>query len=77
MTSSFNQNIAFCENFSLSSVAEKFRTGDASLKIMEPAEFNVTGAIPLFEITDNGKGLRIVLQGENVKNTACCLQMDE
>ncbi|MBU3916311.1 cation:proton antiporter [bacterium] len=73
MTSSNNQNIAFHNDFSLSNAADKIHSGNASLIIMEPAEFNATGAIPLFEITDKGKGLRIVLQGETVNNTACCL----
>jgi len=73
MVASNIQNIAFGKDFALTSIAEKFRTQDATLKVMEPAEFNETGAIPLFEITNKGKGLRVVLQGEDVKNSACCL----
>ncbi len=66
------QNIAFSNDFSLTIAADLIEKKEAVLKVMSPSEQHNSGAIPLLEVTDRGKGIQIVIADQTLKNDTLC-----
>lgn len=68
-----SHNFAFDGAFSIVDAEEAIKSNKACIKILEHEDIAKNKAIPLIEIVDEGKGLRIISPDDQPKNKAMCL----
>ncbi len=73
MVAGSSHNFAFDEDFSIIEAEEAIKSKKACIKILEHEDIEKSNAIPLIEIVDEGKGLRIISPEDQLKNKAMCL----
>ncbi|MCP4753324.1 MAG: sodium:proton antiporter [Proteobacteria bacterium] len=72
MVSANNHNIAFSDDFSAGRAADMIELQEAVLKLLPPSEIEGVETVPLMEVVDGGKGIRILQPGREAKNEVLC-----
>ena len=69
-----DENIAFSTSLHTTVAVRQLEHGFATLTELAPEELTErAGAIPLLEVVEEGKGIRIVRAGQSINNRALCL----